>query len=49
MKYTIEMASDVMIYAPSSMKTGSVIQAVLRACLRNFRGCNVGITDRWDL
>jgi hypothetical protein len=30
MKYTIEMASDGMIYIPSFMKIGSGIQVILR-------------------
>jgi hypothetical protein len=27
------------------MKFGTGVQAILRFCLRNLRGCNVGITD----
>jgi hypothetical protein len=27
------------------MKIGIYVQAILRFCLRNFRSCNVGITD----
>jgi hypothetical protein len=38
-----------MIHVSSSMKIVSVIQAVLRGCLRNLRGCNVGILDIKDL
>jgi hypothetical protein len=45
MMYAIELASDVMIYIPSFMKIGTGIQAMLRFCLSNLRGCNVGITD----
>jgi hypothetical protein len=30
---------------PSFMKIGTGVQATLRFCLRNLRGCNVGITD----
>jgi hypothetical protein len=43
--YTIGMASDGMIY----MKIGTGIQAIIRFCLSNLRGCNDGITDGWDL
>jgi hypothetical protein len=45
MKYTVEMASCGMIYIPSFMKTATSVQAILRFCFRNLRGCNVGITD----
>jgi hypothetical protein len=34
MKYTVEMASDGMISVPSSMKTGSGIQVILRLLRR---------------
>jgi hypothetical protein len=27
------------------MNVGTGVQAILRICLRNLRGCNVGITD----
>jgi hypothetical protein len=30
-------------------KIGTGVQAILRCCLRNLRGCNVGITDGRDL
>jgi hypothetical protein len=45
MMYAVEIASCGTIYVPSSMKTGTGFQAILRFCLRNMRGCNVGITD----
>jgi hypothetical protein len=45
MIYAIEMASCVMIYLPSFMKIGKGIHVILRFCLNNFRGFNVGITD----
>jgi hypothetical protein len=48
-KYSIEMASGGMIYIRRFMKIGSGLQAILRLCLNNLRGCNVGITDGWDL
>jgi hypothetical protein len=38
-----------MIYKPSFMRIDAGIPAILRGCLRNLRGCNVGITDRKDL
>jgi hypothetical protein len=30
------------------MNNGAGAQAILRFCLRNLRGCNVGITDERD-
>jgi hypothetical protein len=46
----IEMASCGMIlYIPSFMETGTGVQAILRLCFRNLRGCNVGNTDGRDL
>jgi hypothetical protein len=49
MTYAVGMASCGMIYVPSFMKIGTGVQAVLKLCLRNLRGCNVGITDGRDL
>jgi hypothetical protein len=49
MKCAVEIASCGMIYIPSFMKIGKGIQAILRFCLRNLIGCNVGITDGRDL
>jgi hypothetical protein len=43
--YAIDMASGGMIYIQSFMKIGTGVEAILRFCLRNLRGCNVGITD----
>jgi hypothetical protein len=34
-----------MIRIPSFMKFHTDVQAIIRFCLRNLRGCNVGITD----
>jgi hypothetical protein len=46
LKYVVEMASCSMISIPSFMKTGGTrVQEILRFSVRNFRGCNVGITD----
>jgi hypothetical protein len=39
------MASCDMMYIPSFMKTGTGIEAILRFCFRDLRGCNVGTTD----
>jgi hypothetical protein len=43
------MASGGMIYLPSFMKIGIGVQGILRFCLRNLRGCDVGITEGRDL
>jgi hypothetical protein len=43
--YAVEIASFAVIYIQSFMNTGTGIEAILRFCLRNLRGCNVGITD----
>jgi hypothetical protein len=42
--YGNEMASCGMIVLLSFMKFGKGIQAILRYSLRNFNGCNVGVT-----
>jgi uncharacterized protein YraI len=47
--YAVEMGSGGMIYIPSFMKIVTGVQAILRFCLRNLRGCNVGFTDGKDL
>jgi hypothetical protein len=49
MMYTVEMASCGIIRLQSFMKIGTDIQAILRFCLRNMRGCNIDITDGKDL
>jgi hypothetical protein len=49
MKYAIEMASYDILRIPSLMNIGIGVKAKLRFCLRNLRGCNVGITDVRDL
>jgi hypothetical protein len=38
-----------MTYVSSFIKIGTVVQAILRFCLNNLRGCNVGITEKRDL
>jgi hypothetical protein len=45
---TIEMASDGMIYLKSFMKIGTGVEAILRFCLSNLKGCNVSVTDGRD-
>jgi hypothetical protein len=45
MKNAVEMASCGMINLISFMEIGTGIQAILRFCLRNLRGCDVGITN----
>jgi hypothetical protein len=47
--YAVEMASCGMIYLPSFVKISTGVQAILRFCLRNLRGSNVGITNGRDL
>jgi hypothetical protein len=37
-----------MIYIPSFIKISTDIEGILRFCLSNQRGCNVGITDGRD-
>jgi hypothetical protein len=49
MMYAVEMASCGMIYLPSFMKTAKGVQAILRFCLSNLTGCNVGITNGRNL
>jgi hypothetical protein len=49
MKYAVEMGSGDMIYLPSFIKIDTGLQAILRFCVRNLTGCNVGITDGRDL
>jgi hypothetical protein len=49
MMYAVEMASCDMLYAQSFMKAGTGVQALLRFCLSNLNGFNVGITDGRDL
>jgi hypothetical protein len=49
MKYVVAIASCGMIYIQSFMKIGTGVQTVLKFCLRNLRGCNVGIPDWNDL
>jgi hypothetical protein len=48
MMYAIQMASCGMIYLRSFVKIGTGVQSILRFCLRNLTGCNIGITDGRD-
>jgi hypothetical protein len=45
MKCAVEMGSSGMIYIQSFMKVGTGIQGILRFGPKNWRGCNVSITD----
>jgi hypothetical protein len=45
MMYVFEMALCGMIVLPCIMKIGTGVEAILKICLRNLRGSNVGITD----
>jgi hypothetical protein len=49
MMYAIKMASYGIIYLTHFMKIGTGVQVILRFCLRNLRGHNVGMTDMMDL
>jgi uncharacterized protein YraI len=49
MMYALEMPLCGMILLPSVMQIDAGLQAILRFCLRNLRGCNVGITDEKGL
>jgi hypothetical protein len=49
MKCAFEMVSDGMTYIQSFMKICTSIQAILRFCFSNLKGCNVGITDARNL
>jgi hypothetical protein len=48
MKCAVEMGSGGMINAQTFMKIGAGLQAILRFCPRNMRGCNV-ITNESNL
>jgi uncharacterized protein YraI len=49
MKCAVEMGSGGMKCIPNVMKIGTGVQAILRFCLRNLKGCNVGISDEKEL
>jgi hypothetical protein len=48
MQYASGIALCGLIYATSFMKIGTGVQGILKCCLINLRGCNVGITDVRD-
>jgi hypothetical protein len=48
MKYAVEMVSCGIICIPSFMKIDTGVQVILRFCLRNLRGYNVGTADGRD-
>jgi uncharacterized protein YraI len=37
------------VYIPNFMTIDTGVEAVLRSCNRNLKGCNIGITDGRDL
>jgi hypothetical protein len=43
-----EMPSYGMILLPSFMKIGTDVKGILRFCVSNLKGCNVGITEGRD-
>jgi hypothetical protein len=43
--YAVKILSRGMIILLSFITIGASIKEILRFCLRNLRGCNVGITD----
>jgi hypothetical protein len=49
MKWTVEMGLTGMIYIPSFMKIGKGAEGILRFCVNNLKGCNIGITSGRDL
>jgi hypothetical protein len=49
LKYVAQMTSCGIIYIPSFMKISTGVEAILRFCLINLRGYNVGTTDGRDL
>jgi hypothetical protein len=48
MKCAAKMDSGDKICIPGYMKIGIDVQAILRFCLRNFTGCNIGIAHEKD-
>jgi hypothetical protein len=38
-----------MIHIPNLMTIGTGVQEILKPCLRNMRGCDVGITGGRDI
>jgi hypothetical protein len=48
-KCAVEIASGGMINIQSFMNVCMGIQVILRFCLRNLRGCDIGIIDGRDL
>jgi hypothetical protein len=43
--YAVEMGSGSIIYIKSLMKIGTGVQAILKFCLTDLKGRNVGITE----
>jgi hypothetical protein len=49
MKYAVEIDSGGMTYIPRSWRLVQALKYLYGYYRNNFRGCNAGITDRWDL
>jgi uncharacterized protein YraI len=45
MKYAVDTASGDITYIPSFMKIGSGVRVMVKLCLVDLKGCNVGITE----
>jgi hypothetical protein len=43
--YCVEWASCGTVYLPRFIKIGTGDQVILRLCLSNINGCNIGVTD----
>jgi hypothetical protein len=48
MKCAVDMGSGGTICMQSYMKIGTGVRGILRFCLSNLKGCNVGISDGRD-
>jgi hypothetical protein len=49
MECTVEMGLVSVICIPGFMKIVASVEGILRFCLSNFKGCNVGITGGSNL
>jgi uncharacterized protein YraI len=45
MMYVVETLPDGTLFSPSLMMIRTGVEAIIRFCLSNLDGCNVGITD----
>jgi hypothetical protein len=48
-KCIIDIGSGGVKYISGFKKIGTGVEGILRFCLSNLKGCNVGITDKRDL